>query len=386
MTHTLTINLASIAHNWRTLNTQLASGVDCGAVVKADAYGLGMDKVIPALYFSGCRSFYVANLDEALQTQSVLQSTSNNALGSSAVGNSKIIVLSGCAPGEEQDFIENSIIPVIVSEPMLQRWLQATRQKKAVAALKINTGMGRLGLELEEFLRLFEEPGLLTCAGIEVLMSHLACADEPGHPLNGQQLQRFSQALSQIQKIDPAVRGCLANSSGICLGPEYHFDAVRPGIGLYGGFSQMEDLGVALQEVVSLHLPVVQTRNLPAGESVGYGATRHFSQTAKLAIVAGGYADGLFRSLSNRGASWVADPNGEGGWLAPIVGRISMDTTIVDISAVPEGVVHEGARLEFIGPHLSVENIAKAAGTVSYEVLTSLGARYNRHYLAGEIS
>lgn len=380
MTTTLTINLSALASNWLSFKRSVASSVDCGAVVKADAYSLGMSEVVPALLKAGCRTFYVANFAEALRIKALL-----NEFDQSRFSEVSIVVLSGCAPGEEWAFLESRVTPVLVSVAMLERWC-AARQVTAVTAppsaiLKLNTGMGRLGLEPREFAEVASATPLLALAGVDTLMSHLACADELDHPLNAEQLSRFCQGLAVAARHFRPLRGCFANSAGICLGEDYHFDAVRPGIGLYSALPFARDAGVDLQPVVELHLPVVQVRDLPSGESVGYGATYHFKQSARTAVVAGGYADGLFRALGNKAVCWVPSGSGDSGWQVPVVGRISMDTTILDISAIPEGVVREGTRVEFIGKHAPLERLADSAGTISYEVLTALGVRYNRHYI-----
>ncbi|WP_019604775.1 alanine racemase [Teredinibacter turnerae] len=377
MTHTLTINLSKIAANWQALNRFVSASVDCGAVVKADAYSLGMAEVLPALYLAGCRTFYVANLGEALDARGIL----SDLCGS--YSDVAIVVLGGCAPGEERRFIDCRLVPVLVSTAMLERWCAVNGGEHNVlgSILKLNTGMGRLGLEPAEFDRIVQEPAYLARADVRMLMSHLACADEPEHSLNVEQLHRFRRALEISSQRYRPLTASLANSAGVCLGGDYHFNAVRPGLGLYTSFAQAEACGLGLETAVELHLPVVQVRKLPAGESVGYGATYRAEREARLAVVAGGYADGLFRALSNRAHCWVSAPGGAGGWRVPVVGRISMDTTIVDISAVPEGVVEEGSRIEFIGAHVPLDDLAASAQTINYEILTSLGVRYKRHYI-----
>jgi len=373
----LTIDLDALAHNWMLFRSRLSPDVDCGAVIKANAYGLGVKPVLRRLLREGCNTFFVANLREALTVKDALAEYFEGPL------KQVVVVLSGCAPGEELAFVEHRLRPVLVSVEMLERWLQALRRAglrtgAAPAILKLDTGMSRLGLQPDQLETLLKSPEKLKHAGIDTLMSHLACADESDGNFSAMQLRRFSQGLDLLRKHLPMMKGSLANSAGVLLGADYHFDGVRPGIGLYGGSPQS---GVAKfgRPVAHLRLPVIQTRFLPEGGSVGYGATCHFESATRLAIIAGGYADGIFRSLSNRARCWVDNPSG-GGWYVPVCGRVSMDSFIVDISKIPPSVVHEGLRIELLGEHITVDELASAAGTISYEVLTSLGDRYRRSY------
>lgn len=359
----LTVDLRAIADNWKLLNSRLASGVECGAVVKANAYGLGVDRVAPKIYAAGCRSFFVANLKEAMQLQSVV--------GRDA----RVFVLSGCIAGAEKAFIARGLIPVIVSMDMLKRWAAACDGNVASGSvLKVDSGMARLGLEVSEFDALLADIPLLKKAGVNMLMSHLACADEQGHSLTGVQLERFSAMLSSLQAAGMDVEATLANSAGVYLGAAAHHQLVRPGIALYGGNPGCGDN--PMTPVVGLRLPIIQVRRLPAGEFVGYGATKVFDNTRTIAVVAGGYADGILRSLSNRGWGVMS------GVKVPIVGRVSMDSTIFDVTDVPGAeVLSEGDAIELLGPNVSIDDLAVAAGTISYEILTALGDRYQRCYM-----
>ena len=359
----LSVDLRAIADNWRYINAQLNGTAECGAVVKANAYGLGVDRIAPKIYQAGCRNYFVANLKEAIQLQSLV--------GRDA----KIFVLSGCIAGAESEFIARGIIPVLVSLDMLKRWSVLARdESEAQAALKVNTGMGRLGLELDELEILLADDQLLSQAKIAYLMSHLACADDRGHPLNTTQVTRFEHLQRALAERGMVVKTTLANSAGVFLGNSAHCDIVRPGIALYGG-----NPGLAvnpMQPVVGLHLPIIQVRRLPPGESIGYGATRSFDERRIIAVVSGGYADGMMRSLSNSGWGYLR------GVRVPIVGRISMDSSMFDVSDV-EGAsqLPEGETIEVLGEHVSIDDMAAAAGTISYEVLTSIGSRYQRCYL-----
>lgn len=376
-TFDLIIDLDALAHNWQQLRTRLSPATDCGAVVKANAYGLGMEPVVLRLVAEGCNTFYVANLHEALAVKQVLENHIGGFLSQA------IIVLSGCAPGDEMAFIEHRLRPVLVSVEMFERWLNALKRAGMRAGalpcvLKLDTGMSRLGLLPQQLQELMASPEKLYAAGVDTVMSHLACADDPESDFNHQQLQCFAIGYKKLQQVLPTIKGSLANSAGILLGSEFHFDRVRPGIGLYGGNPQ-PGFGEFGHPVAHLHLPVIQARDLPSGGSVGYGATCHFDGPVRLAVIAGGYADGIFRCLSNRGQCWVSDEKG-GGWLAPICGRISMDSLVIDVTAIPRESVYEGVRVELFGEHISVNEVASRAGTISYEVLTSLSDRYRRSY------
>ena len=359
----LYVDLRAIADNWRSVNAAVSDGCDCGAVVKANAYGLGVERVAPKIYQAGCRHFFVANLREGVQLRSLV--------GMDA----EIYVLTGCIEGAEKAFLERDVIPVIVSKDMLDRWVKAVGDdERARCVLKVNTGMGRMGLEPEEFFKLLDAPDLLKRAGVYMLMSHLACAENPEHALNARQISWFQKMLEALKQKGLDVKASLANSAGVFLDPSFHYDLVRPGIALYGG---NPGLGKnTMSPVVGLKLPVIQVRNLPAGEFVGYGATKSFESSRKIAVVAGGYADGIFRSLSNKGYGWV------NGVKVPIVGRISMDSTMFDITEADNASdIKAGSSIELLGEHVSINELADAAGTISYEILTAFGARYQRCYV-----
>jgi len=363
----LTIDLSAIQNNWLRLRQGLASGAECSAVVKADGYGLGMLPVARALRQAGCRSFYVVTLAEAIDLR--------KALGADV----DILVLRGVQPGSEPVFVAEGLIPVLVNQAMAQRWLawcEAAQVPMAQrrSAIKINTGMNRLGLEPDELAALAQDPDCLIHLGCELLISHLACADQPGHPLNDHQLTLFEECLAQCRQSLPKIRGSLANSAATLLGSSWHFDQVRPGIALYGG----NPTGLPehrMTPVVQLQLPVVQTRKVPAGSAIGYGASCVTEDERHLITLAGGYGDGLFRSLGNRGLVWFKQT-------LPMVGRVSMDSFVADVTelASAERPV-EGDLVECLGPHMDIDTVASAAGTISYEILTRLNGRYDRRYL-----
>lgn len=341
---TLSIDLDAIAANWRALDRLSAEGTQTAAVVKADAYGLGTARVVRALAQAGARRFFVALAEEGADVR--------QALGPGP----QINVLSGHMAGDTE------MIHDLDLTPMLNSIEQITRHFEALPGhgfgVQLDSGMNRLGLEPAEWEAV---AAILLETGPELLMSHLACADEPDHPMNGTQLAAF-RAMTD----GTGVPRSFAATGGILLGPEYHFDLTRPGIGLYGGrpFDQS-------RRVVSLSLPVIQSRLVEAGETVGYANAWTAEEPALIATVSGGYADGLLRRLSNSAVLWDQDVP------CPLVGRVSMDLITVDISHLPE----VPRSLDILGPHQSVDELADAAGTIGYEVLTSLGPRYSRRYL-----
>ncbi|WNO09685.1 alanine racemase [Teredinibacter sp. KSP-S5-2] len=373
---TLTVDLDAVAANWLQLKSYVGPA-ECGAVVKANAYGLGVSQVSRVLYRSGCRTFFVANIQEAIELKCIL-----------SADDIRVFVLSGCASGDELLFVEQGVSPVIISMEMLQRWSAVCRQSSNTllpeAALKINTGMTRLGLDLDELEALLassdESQALLEGGNIRVLLSHFACADEVGHELNTVQIAQFAKAVEILKKRIPDLRASLANSSGIYLAQKPHWDIVRPGVSLYGG-NPIPGKANPMRSVVNLSLPVLQVRYAPKGANIGYGATAILSSDRVLAVVAGGYADGLFRSLSNKavGVMYVQGLPVR----VPLVGRVSMDSSIFDVTEVAnQASVAVGDSIEILGKQHGVDDLAESANTISYEVLTSLGARYKRTYLS----
>lgn len=343
-TPTLTIDLDAIAANWRAIDKLSGSGVQTAAVVKANAYGLGAGRVARALAQAGARRFFVAAAEEA--------ATIRQALGPGP----QINILSGHMAGD------TALIHDLDLTPMLNSMEQITRHLEALPGhsfgVQLDTGMNRLGIEPMEWEAV--APILLE-AGPAMLMSHLACADEPDHPMNQAQLDAFHAMTDGI-----GLPRSLSATGGILLGPKYHFDLTRPGIGLYGG--RPWEMSKA---VVHLSVPIIQTREVAPGEAVGYSCGWIAEGPALVATIAAGYADGISRKISNNAVLWHGDIP------CPLIGRVSMDMITVDISHLTE--IPE--TLELLGPHQTVDDLADAAGTIGYEILTSLGERYSRRYL-----
>ncbi len=388
----LTVNLKAIAENWQYINQLVGGAVECAAVVKSNAYGLGVGPVSKKLASEGCKTFFVASVQEGISLHQSLRVDS----GYSDVG---IAVLGGCAKGDESAFLENHLVPVLVSYEMYLRWvayisslsaLALTNAVKLGCIIKINTGMSRFGVDIDEFDRIIESPAQLNRIGVSLIMSHFACADEPGHPLNSIQMARFSRCLTQLNiQMEGAglqpIKASLANSSGVFLSDKAHCAMVRPGIALYGG-NPTPEKNNPMEPVVQLHLPILQIRNASTKALVGYGATCELASDQVLAVVAGGYADGIFRSFGGAcyGISCGGKDVGVDGPAikVPMVGRVSMDTSVFDISdAVKYFAVSVGDAIEFIGERLTIDEQGASAGTIGYELLTSLGGRYDRKYI-----
>ncbi len=354
----LTIDLGAIVANYRLLCRRLGA-VACAAVVKADAYGLGASQVAPTLAEAGCRHFFVAQLDEALALRPRLPGA--------AIG-----VFNGVFPGEEGIYAQNHLLPVLNDLGQVDLWagFAARRRRAMPAILHLDTGMSRLGLEPAEVARLADDPARLHGIEVRTIMSHLACADQPPHPMNARQLAAFGAARAKL----PPAPASFANSSGIFLGPDYHFDLGRPGAALYGLAPSPENPN-PMAQVVNLKGKILQLHDVDRPMTVGYGATHRFTGARRLATVAVGYADGYLRSLSGRAHAFLGDVR------VPVVGRVSMDLITVDVTAAPPRAARPGRWVELLGPRHGVDALAAEAGTIGYEVLTALGRRYHRAYV-----
>jgi alanine racemase len=354
----LTIDLAAIAENYRLLAARAGTAA-CAAVVKADAYGLGADRVAPVLAAAGCRHFFVAQVGEGVALRSTL--------GPGAV----IAVLNGAAPGSEAICAAHDLVPVLNARFQLDGWQALARRlaKRLPTILQIDTGMARFGFAPDEAHALLDRPDAFAGLDLRLVMSHLACAGEPDSPVNAAQLSVFRAVRQRL----PAVPASLAASSGLFLGPDFHFDMVRPGAALYGIAPQPGSPN-PMQPVIGLRARVMQVRSVPAGTPVGYGHAAAVARASRLATVAIGYADGFFRGTSG-GAAWF------GGARLPAVGRVSMDSLVLDVTDVAPGPLGPGTLVDIIGPERDVDAAAAAAGTIGYEVLTNLGHRFHRVYL-----
>ncbi len=353
----LEIDLGAILANWRTLCHRHACGA-VGAVVKADAYGLGAQAIVPALYEAGCRHFFVASLDEALAIRPIAPGA-------------LIAVFNGAAPGSERDFSAHDIVPVLNSLADIAAWLGEARRlgRKLPALLHIDTGMARLGLDARE-QAVAADRSRLDGIALRYLMTHLVSAECDADPVNREQARRFADCCAML----PAAPRCFANSSGIFLGPDFGSDLARPGAALYG-LNPTPGRPNPMRLAVRLLARVLQVREIPAGETVGYNGIWRAARPSRIGTVGIGYADGWLRSLSDRGAACFD------GTPVPLVGRVSMDLTTYDLTDRPE--IGPGDWLELIGPELPPDKVAEAAGTNGYEILTSLGSRCARVHKTG---
>jgi alanine racemase len=347
----LEIDLAAIVANWSSLAERVVPAA-CGAVVKADAYGLGAGPVAQALAAAGCRLFFVATIDEGIALRQTL-----------GYG-CEIAVLNGLLPGCAADFAAGGLIPVLNDRGQIEEWVTAGGGWQAM--LHVDTGMNRLGVPLPEIAAVANDfRGLRWRA----LVSHLACADEPQHSLNAAQLARFSEARRQFSRTPAS----LAASSGIFLGREFHFDFVRPGAALYG-INPQPGRPNPMRPVVRLQGRILQAHQIDRGHTVGYGAGHVMDAPGRLATVAVGYADGWFRTFGCRGSGRI------GGRRVPLVGQVSMDLMVFDVTAVDPSLARPGAFIELLDEEYGVDAAAADAGTIGYEVLTALGGRYHRMY------
>jgi alanine racemase len=360
-TGVLTIDLDAIASNWRQLENKVGPTAHCAGVVKADAYGLGAARVAPALAAAGCQRFFVATPDEGGALRTILPEA-------------EIFVLSGPFAGNGTVFLEHRLMPVLNSLDQAAHWRDLAREHNLPlpSAIHVDTGMSRLGLSVGEAEALAEDGTWRTAIAPRLIMSHLACADEPDHELNRRQLALFSAR----RRLFPGIPGSLSASSGIFLGADWWADWCRPGAALYG-LRPTAGLPNPMAPVARLEARILQVHDIDAGETVGYGATHRADRKGRLATVAAGYADGLFRSLGNRGFGYLGEHR------VPLVGRVSMDLVVFDITGLPDGVARPGGMLTLIGGPNGADDVAAAAGTIGYEVLTALGRRYHRRYLGG---
>lgn len=339
----LTIDLGAIVRNWRKLCAIHATGAVAG-VVKANAYGLGAGRVATALRDAGCRHFFVAQPREGMALRKVL-------------GPEPMIAVLGGFPGA----LRHGLTPVLNS-------LDELRAHKGPAILQVDTGMSRLGLDASELASLARDPSPFDGVELLYVMTHLACADEADHPLNAVQANRFAEACLKL----PRARRSFANSSGIFLGGRFSSDLARPGCALYG-INPTPGRPNPMESVLRLEVPVLQTRTIAAGQTVGYGASWMAARPSRIATVAAGYADGLHRAIDGRGRGVIR------GKSVPMVGRVSMDLITFDVTDVPAAAA--GDLIEVIGPSQDADALAGIEGTIGYEILTSLGSRYERRYL-----
>jgi len=343
----LTVDLGALARNYHALKA-LAAPSECGAVVKANGYGLGAASVASRLAAEGCSTFFVATVAEGIALRDVIDAP-------------EVYVFEGVSEHEAPRAAEYDLVPVINTDAQLDAWRP---YRSRPIAVHVDTGMNRLGFSIDD-----AQPARFEQFEVALLMTHLACAEEPEHPLNALQLERFNDVAQRFKGVATSI----ANSAGVLLGPQYRGDVCRPGIALYGASPFADPLNM-LATVATLEARILQLRRVPANEPVGYGGTGAADSERLIATIGIGYADGLPRVLSGHG---YAAAVGAG---VPIVGRVSMDLTMIDVTGLAASV-RVGDWVELIGAQVPIEDVAEIAGTNSYEILTRLGARSERRYV-----
>ncbi len=365
----LTVDLGAIVANWKKLAGKASHG-QCAAVVKADAYGLGAERVGKALYDAGCRDFFTATISEGVFMRKVAPGA-------------RIYIFNGFNPEGEDTYVRHRLTPVINSPAGVKDWTSKPRDKLR-AALHLETGINRLGLTRDELAWLTASPDIMARLDPELVISHFACADDPQNPMNDQQIDAFIAGASHF----PAARKSMANSAGVFLAKRAHFDLLRPGISLYGG-EAVNDTPNPMKPVVRLEGRIVQLKDAGKGERVGYGATHLLTRDSRLAVVAIGYADGFHRAISGSGTPLRKAGIAKGGEAmvgkkrVAIIGRVSMDMITLDVTDIPARTLAKTEWVDLINKELRVDELALAAGTIGYEILTSLGRRYERIYVGG---
>jgi alanine racemase len=355
----LTIDLGAIARNYRSLRHRLG-GTPCAGVVKGNAYGLGVAEIAPVLAAQGCDRFFVATLDEAVELRGLLPDAT-------------IAVLNGVLAGSAAVFAENNLLPVLNDLGQIDLWAALSRSRGGEpleALIHIDSGMSRLGLPPEETRRLAAERHRLDGLRLTLVMSHLACAEQPDNPMNAAQRTEFDG----LRALLPSAPASLANSSGIFLGAEYHYDLGRPGVALYG-VNPTPGKPNPMTEVVRLHSKIIQLRDVDRPQTVGYGASHRVATKARIATVPVGYADGYLRSLGGHVFAAIGDVR------VPVVGRVSMDLITLDVSALAPDLTAPGTTVELIGGACPIEQFADLGGTIAYEILNRLGPRIRRRYI-----
>ena len=355
----LSINVANIVKNYKNIKNTVGKNTNVAAVVKSNCYGLGANKIVPELAKVGCNEFYVANVDEGIALRAVLKSE-------------RIFILHGINKGEEYYFLKYKLIPVLNNKHQIEIWEANARtlKEKLPASLNIDTGMTRLGVAFDQSEQILDDLRNNDLINIIYISTHFACADETTNRMNEEQFKKFEKIIEKY----PKYKYSFANSSGFILGKKYWHDQIRVGVILYG-VNPSDNQKFIVNPVVELTSKIITIYDIKKENTVGYGASYNLKPEMITATMPVGYADGYFRSLSNKGYCYINDIK------TPIIGNISMDLTTIDITNIPEHLRKIGQEIELIGKNISLETIASIANTISYEVLTSLGSRYRREYI-----
>lgn len=358
MSTLITIGLGALESNYRYYCDRVRPS-SVAAVVKADAYGLGVRKIAPALRHAGCSQFFTATHREGISLRSVLP-------------DAEIFIFEGVTQRSLKVFLEHGLVPVLITPEHCVLWADQAQalERRLPAIIHIDTGMTRLGLNESELGHLVHQKASLDWLDLRYVMTHYACADEKGSVKTREQLERFNR----LRRLLPPTPTSVGNSAGSLLGPEFTGDMVRLGIALFGGNPYL-DSKVPLMPVLRVQSRILQVSDIEPGVTVGYGATWSAKDNRRIATVGIGYADGYPWSLGNRGIASI------GGCRVPVVGRVSMDMIALDVTGLPDESLQPGQLVDLIGPDVSLEEVAKLAGTINYEILTRLSQRARRKYI-----
>ncbi|MDB2390259.1 alanine racemase [Alphaproteobacteria bacterium] len=363
------IDLGAITHNWRYLDSLSPKSTITAAMVKADGYGLGAHHVGGALYRAGCRQLFVANLDEAASLRKHLDNINST--------DAEIMVLHGCQRGQEHDMRSYRLTPVLNDLEQLSRWRLFAQNANETypALLHLDTGMTRLGFDPDQTDWLIENKQALNGLDITYIMSHLVSGEIAEDPANASQKMLFDEHRSFFA----GMKASLANSAGIFLGADFHYQMTRPGIAIYGVHPCDENSRKiepdALKSTLAWHARIIQVRSAPAGATVGYGGTYQLSRPSRIATVGVGYADGYHRSLSNKAYVNVL------GHRAPVIGRVSMDSITIDVTDIPADILLKAEMVALLSDLYSIDQMANDASTIPYEILTGISRRATRSYI-----
>ncbi len=361
----LTVDLSALTDNFRLMQT-CSGTAKAAAVVKADAYGLGVDLAVPTLTATGCDMFFVAQAEEGIIVRKLAPSA-------------RIFVIYGAPKGSEDALLEHRMIPLLCSPEQIERWgkLIRTKARPLPYGIHVDTGMNRTGLTIDEARLIGMHADVLKVSGLCHVMTHPACADDPDHPMNGRQRESFQQ----VRTIFSGIESAYANSAAILTTGASGGEITRPGIALYGG-EAVNGIANPVKPVVTAETRIIHIRYAKAGETVSYGATETLTRDTKIAVCATGYADGYHRASGNGTALRKTGIDKASGVLAghrvPVLGRVTMDFTMFDVTDVPDVVLDTSEWIELFGKNIAVDDAARAAGTIGYELLTSLGRRYHR--------
>lgn len=367
----LTIDLDALVSNWRHL-AACAGDAQCAAVVKANAYGCGIEPVVTALWRAGCRTFFVAVPEEGLRVKS-------------AAPEATCFVLNGLFASAARTYLEAGLTPILGSVPEVKTWADTARAEATAlpCALHVDSGMTRLGMTHDELTQVVADDALMRHLDVKLFMTHYACADDIGHDQTARQREAFLKAAALL----PGVSRSAANSAADLQKDGHAFELARPGVALYGA-EALNNVPNPMQPVVKLEGRIVQIRHAKAGDAVGYGGAEVLTRDSRIAYISVGYADGYHRGASHMGVPMrnVAPPAQAAfkGTRINGIGRISMDLSAFDVTDIPEDQICAGDWIELFGDTVAVDDVARAAGTIGYELLTGLGNRYSRTYVGGD--